>query len=172
MTKTHWKKVFNKEYLGSHDVFNKEYLGSHDLDDGKDLVAVIDHVEVREIKDPQGTAEKRNIAIFQGNVKPMVLNVTNCKIIKKFAASNYIEEWSNIPVSIYSKEVKAFGEVVDALRIREGQPRIEKPKLTPDHPKWADAVGYLKKPGTKISGILKGWEVSEENQQKLQEEAI
>ncbi len=36
MTKTHWKKAFDKNYLGSHD-----------LDNGKDLVATIDHIEVQ-----------------------------------------------------------------------------------------------------------------------------
>ena len=159
--KTHWKKAFNKEYLGSHD-----------LEDNKDLVVVIDHVEIREIKDPQGSKEKRNIAVFKGNVKPMVLNVTNCKTIKTFSGSNYIEEWSNIPISIYSKEVKAFGELMDALRIRESQPTIQKPKLTPDHPKWLEAIAYLKKDGATMDKILSGWDVSEEHKQKLQNEVL
>ncbi|KKL04806.1 hypothetical protein LCGC14_2612330, partial [marine sediment metagenome] len=48
-TKTHWKKVFNKDYLGSHD-----------LDDGKDLVVEIDRVEVRTVKDSTGKDGKCN----------------------------------------------------------------------------------------------------------------
>jgi len=159
--KTHWKKVFNKEFLGSHD-----------LDEGKDLTAVIDHVEIRDVKDPQGSVSKRNVAIFKGNIKPMILNVTNCKTIKKFTGSNYIEEWGDVPVIIYIRTVQAFGEEVEALRIRDRQPQIQKPKLTPDHEKWPAAVDYLKKDGSTMDRILEGWDVDPENQSKLQEEAL
>ena len=48
-TKTHWKKVFNKDYLGSHDL------------DEKDLKAVIDHCEVRVVKDSSGKDGKETI---------------------------------------------------------------------------------------------------------------
>jgi len=160
-SKTHWKKVFNKDYLGSHD-----------LDEGKDLVAIIDHVEVKEVKDPQGKAGKCNVAIFTTKVKPMILNVTNCKVIKNFSGSNYIEDWKNLPVTIYSKEVQAFGESVEALRIREKQPSLEKPELTPDHPMWAKAVEHLSKPNSTTEDILKRYKVTVANLQKLQEEAI
>lgn len=159
--KTHWKKAFNKDYLGSHD-----------LDDGKDLVAVIDHIEIRKVKDTQGVEASKNVAIFQGSIKPMILNVTNCKMIKSFAGSNYIEEWAGIPITICIKNVSAFGEEVEALRIRERQPVIEKPKLTPAHPKWADAVAYLQREGSTLANIRQGWDVTEEDAIKLQEEAI
>ena len=160
-TKTHWKKVFNKDYLGSQD-----------LDQGKDLVATIDHVEVRAVKDSTGKDGNCNVAVFKEGIKPMILNVTNCKTVKKFAGSNYIEDWNNIQVIICIKEVKAFGEEVEALRIRERQPKIDKPKLTPEHPKWGAAVDYLKKDGSTMDKILNGWEVSQENQQLLQEAGL
>jgi len=161
MTKTHWKKAFNKDYLGSHD-----------LDEGKDLVATIDRIEVRKVKNNQGEEASKNVAILKGKLKPMILNVTNCKTIKKFSGSNYIEDWSDIPVTIYIARVTAFGEEVEALRIRDRQPNVEKAKLTPSHARWDDAVAYLKKEGATMEGILKGWDVSPEDQNKLQEEAI
>ena len=159
--KTHWKKVFNKDYLGSHD-----------LDEGKDLVATIDHIEIREVKDTSGKAGKCNVAVFTTQIKPMILNVTNCKTIKKFSGSNYIEDWKNIPVTICSKEVQAFGESVEALRIRDKQPNMEKPELNPDHQAWGKAVEHLKKPNSTIGDILKRYKVSDANQAKLQEAAI
>ena len=160
-TKTHWKKVFNKDYLGSHD-----------LDDGKDQVAEIDHVEIRVVKDSSGKDGNCNVAVFKGNVKPMILNVTNCKIIKKFACSNYIEEWGNIPVTIYSKEIRAFGEDVEALRIREKQPNMQKPELTPEHNMWGKAIEYLQKPNSTIADILKRYDVTPDNVKKLQDASI
>jgi len=161
MEKTHWKKAFNKDYLGSHD-----------LDSGKDLVATIDHIEVRKVKNNQGEEADKNVAIFKGKVKPMILNVTNCKIIKAFSGSNFIEEWAGIPVTIYAKNVTAFGEEVEALRIREKQPKIEKPVLSPIHPKWQAAVDYLGQEGSTMVRIKEGWEISDEDTIKLQEEAI
>ena len=158
--KTHWKKTFNKDYLGSHD-----------LDEGKDLVAVVDHVEVREVKDSSGKAGKCNVAIFQGQTKPMILNVTNCKIMKAFAGSNYLEDWSNIPVQIYIKEVSAFGDTVEALRIRTNQPRIDKPKLTPDHQAWTRAVEFLQGDGT-IDRILATYDMTEKNKELLLNSAL
>lgn len=160
-TKTHWKKVFNKDYLGSHD-----------LEDGKDLIAVIDHIEIKEVPDSSGKASKCNVAVFQGKIKPMVLNVTNCKIIKKFSGSNYIEEWKGVPVTIYSKNIKAFGEEMEALRIRDKQPNIQKDKLTPDHQMWNKAIEHLQKPDSTIDDILKRYDVTEANVNKLQEAAI
>ncbi len=160
-TKTHWKKCFNKDYLGSHD-----------LDNGKDLVATIDHIEVRKVKNNQGEESGKNVAIFKGKVKPMILNVTNCKTIKAFSGSNYIEEWAGIPVTIYIENVTAFGEEVEALRIRKKQPVIEKPKLIPSHPSWAKAVEYLKIEGHNIDGILQNWAMTQEDIDKIQGEVM
>lgn len=159
--KTHWKKVFNKDYLGSHD-----------LDEGKDLIAEIDRVEIKVVKDSSGKDGKCNVAIFKGNVKPMILNVTNCKTIKRFSGSNYIEEWSNVPITIYSIQIKAFGEEMEALRIREKQPVLEKEKLTPEHPRWNDAVKYLSQTDSIIDNILKRYDMTPDNVQKIQEAAL
>ncbi len=159
-TKTHWKKCFSKEYLGSHDL------------DEKDLKAIIHHVEVRVVKDSSGKDGKCNVAVFEGNIKPMILNVTNCKIIKRFSGTNYIEQWSNIPVTIYSKQIKAFGEETEGLRIREKQPVMKKESLTPDHPRWAEAIKYLGQPDSVIDNILKQYEVTEDNLSKLQDAAL
>jgi len=157
--KTHWKKAFNKEYLGSHDLEG-------------DLVATIDHVEVRKIKGGDGSEESRNVAIFKGNVKPMILNVTSCKQIATFANSKFIEDWNNLPITIYVATVQAFGEQVEALRIKGKQPNLNKPKLTPTSPQWVLAVAYLQKDGTTIDGIRKHYDITEEDLVKLQEEAI
>ncbi len=157
--KTHWKKAFNKEYLGSHD-----------LEDSKDIRAEIAHVEVRSVKNSSGEAADCNVAVFKGKLKPMILNVTNCKTVKKFAGSNFIEDWKNLPVTIGISEVRAFGEVTEGLRIRTNQPKTE--KLTPDHKKWADAVNYLKKPGSTIDKIKARYDITDEHLTQLQNEAI
>ncbi len=159
--KTHWKKAFNRDYLGSHD-----------LEDGKDLKAVIDHVEVKKVKDPNGKESNCNVAIFKGKIKPMILNVTNCRTVKKFSGSNYIEDWKDIAITIYSKEVKAFGELVDGLRIKDKQPNMQKPKLTPEHQAWPKAVEHLRKPDSTMDQIKTKYKLSPEHEIQLQEAAL
>jgi len=157
-SKTHWKKVFNSDYLGSCD-----------LEDGKDLKAVIKSVSVKNVKGPDGKEQDRNVATFTDvNLKPMILNATNCKLIKKFAKSVYINDWNNIPVQIYVKDdIKAFGEVTEGLRIRPNQPVMSKPKLTPDIAAWNKAIEYLKTPNGTIDGIKTRYELSVENEELL-----
>ena len=56
----------------------------------------------------------------------MILNVTNCKTIAKIYDSPYIEDWIGKYITVYSAKVKAFGETVEALRIRPKVPSMKK----------------------------------------------
>jgi hypothetical protein len=159
--KTHWKKAFNKDYLGAHD-----------LDEGQELKLTIKNVIVKEVTDPQGTKTSCDVAYFTDKkVKPMILNVGACKIIKRFTNSNYIEDWAGTTVQVYVMEnVKAFGETTDALRLREYQPRMEKEELTPDHDKWKGAVNKYKE-SKDLSVVKEYFKLSPANEKLLKEQA-
>jgi hypothetical protein len=161
-TKTHWKKVFNSDYLGSCD-----------LEDGKDLKAVIKSVAVKTVKGPDGKEQERNVVTFTDtNLKPMILNATNCKLIKKFAKSVFINDWNNIPVQIYVKDdIKAFGEVTEGLRIRPTQPAMNKPKLIPGIPAWDKAIEFLSKEGT-IEKVKEKYDLTPESEELLKAAVI
>ena len=160
-TNTHWRKVFNSDYLGSCDI-----------DEGKDLKLIISKVEIKKIKDQQGKDSERNVAFFTDNkIKPMILNATNCRIIKKFAKSPYIEMWKNIPITVYVQgDIKAFGELTEGLRIRSTQPSMQKKELTSLHTAWANAVLFYKENKT-LEKIKAKYEISKINENKLVEEA-
>ena len=117
MDKTHWKKLENPDYLGSYA-----------LQPGKDLIVQIKTVGQEEVYNP--TSSKKDVctvAHFTDNsVKPMILNVTNCKTITKLYDTPYIEDWSGKYIAVYIAKVKAFGETAEALRIRTKVPTIEK----------------------------------------------
>jgi hypothetical protein len=153
--KTHWKKAFNKDYLGAHD-----------LEEGQELKLTIREVIVKEIIDPQGGKEQRNVAYFTGKTKPMILNVTACKLLKKFSGSKYIEDWKGLNIQIYAAEVKAFGEITDALRIREQMPRMEKEELTPEHEKWEGAIKKYRE-SQDLTVVEKYFNLSDTNKQEL-----
>ena len=136
MKKTHWKKVFNSDYLGACD-----------FDDNIEIKAVIKEVVIRKVKNTDGKEQERNVAIFtDSKLKPMILNATNCKIVKKFTKSNYINDWKNVAVQIYIKDdIKAFGSIMEGLRLRETQPSMEKPELTETSKAFPNAIEYYKK---------------------------
>jgi hypothetical protein len=155
--KTHWKKVFNSDYLGSCD-----------LEDGKDLKAIIKSVSVKLVKGTDGKEQDRNVAVFtDANIKPMILNATNCKLIKKFAKSVFINDWNNIPIQIYVKDdIKAFGEVTEGLRIRPSQPAMNKPKLIPTSQAWPKAIEFLKGTGT-IEQVKEKYDLTAKDEETL-----
>lgn len=105
---THWKKLTNPDYLGAYA-----------LEPGQDLVVTIKSVANELVASADGKKETCMVMKFVENVKPMVLNATNSKTITKLFKTPYIEEWAGRKIQIYIQTgVKAFGDVVDALRIR------------------------------------------------------
>lgn len=159
MAKTHWKKVFNSDYLSSCDI-------------EKDTVLIIEYVRQEEVKSPSGGSVMRNVAHFPGKIKPMILNVGNSKLVKKFSGSKYIEDWKNIPIQVYVDDnVRAFGELTEGLRIRPIQPKIGKPDLLPNTDQWKKAIEFLKGKGT-IEQITSKYNLTDENREKLLGETI
>lgn len=114
-TLTHWKKLTNPDYLGAYA-----------LEPGQDLVVTIKSVANEAVIGTDGKKETCSVMRFVENVKPMVLNATNSKTITKLLKTPYIEKWTGRKIQIYVEHnVKAFGDVVDALRIRPFLP-VEK----------------------------------------------
>ena len=114
MAQTHWKKLTNPDYLGAYSI-----------EDGKDLILTIKKVVQESVTGADGKKEDCIVCYWQEKQKPMILNVTNCKMIAKLANSPYIEQWAGIKVQIGVEKVKAFGDVVDALRIRKTKPKVD-----------------------------------------------
>lgn len=112
-TKTHWKKHFNYDYLGTYA-----------LEDGKDLILTITELKDEEVTDPNGKKSTCFVAHFKEKQKPMILNRTNCKTIQKIYKTPYTELWVGKQIQVYAKEgISAFGSVTDGLRIREFIPK-------------------------------------------------
>ena len=154
--KTHWKIAFDSPYLGSWD-----------LDDYQDLNLIIKEVK-KETTEGLKQNETKNVCYFENaNYKPMLLNAGNSKLIKKLSNSPYIEDWKGVEITLYVKEVKAFGELHDALRIRSVTKIIKKPVLDEKSPKWETAKAKVKE-GMSYDAICKHYEITKANYKKLQ----
>lgn len=111
MGKTHWKKLTNPDYLGAYSI-----------EDGRDLVLTIGTVRLEQITGADGKKDECMVCYWKEPQKPMILNSTNAKMIQKLMKSPYIEDWAGHRVQIGIEKVKAFGDVVDALRVRKTLP--------------------------------------------------
>jgi hypothetical protein len=114
--KGHWKKQFNYEYLGSYS-----------LDGKREVIVTVNHLAQEKVTVQQGRKEDCFVVYFREFDKGMILNRTNARAIEKVSGSGLIENWIGTQVTLYvEKGVKAFGDVVDALRIRDKKPSRQK----------------------------------------------
>lgn len=104
---THWKKLTNPDYIGSHD-----------FQPNQEFTLTIDRVEKGKVKNNRGKEEDCIICRFKEAKKPMILNKTNMKIITKNTGTPYIEQWGGHKVTLYVTQTEAFREIVDCVRIR------------------------------------------------------
>lgn len=151
---THWKKLTNPNYLGSYS-----------LEPGQDLTVEIVRVQKELVTGAGGEKEECIVATLNGQ-KPMILNKTNCKTIEKIYGTPYIEEWSGKKITLYAEKVKAFGEVVEALRIRKNVDI--RPELTPESERWDGAIEALTSGKCDTALIKKNFRISQENIEKLE----
>lgn len=131
-------------------VYKSDHLGVADLEDlieqGKtDLIFTIKDVKQELNATVAGKKGDFNIAYFVENIKPLVLNATNSKIVRSFAPakSPYVNDWNNIIVQLYiDSSVKMKGDVVGGVRIRPLQPVInQKPFFTKENFEKAKKAG-------------------------------
>lgn len=106
-TKHHWKKLTNPHYVGAWD-----------FQPGQEIRLTIREIKNEMVTGEGGKKEECMVCYFEKAKKPMILNKTNAKIITKLHNSPYIEDWVGKEVVLYVAKVKAFGERVDAIRIK------------------------------------------------------
>ena len=112
---THWKRLRNPDYIGAYSMPT----------DGSEIILTIRNAKTEKVASPDGKKSDCLVIYFnEPNWKPMILNATNSKAIQKVAKTPYIEKWSGVKVQIYTAKVSAFGEQVDALRIRTVAPKV------------------------------------------------
>lgn len=114
MAQTHWKSMTNPNYLGVYS-----------LPDGKDIVLTIKSVGQELVMGADGSKEQCVVMHFNEPVKPFICNKTNLKQITKLLKTPYVEQWAGNKVQLGSEKVKAFGDVVDALRVRSKLPQAQ-----------------------------------------------
>jgi len=119
-SKTHYRKVFKSDHLGSADLEEM-------LEEGLPLVFTVNKVtQYIKVDGVQNSgvlvAGKRigaNIAYFKESIKPLVLNATNSKTMARITGSKFVEDWAGTTIELFiDAHVKMKGEVVGGIRIK------------------------------------------------------
>lgn len=115
------------------------YLGSWDVMDGEIVLTIADFKEEM-VEGDAGRKQKKCILYFaEQGVKPMVCNLTNRKTLAKLYRTTDSTKLRGKLVKIGTDQVKAFGGIHDALRIRPVVPTAPKQSApAKDAPKCAE----------------------------------
>lgn len=154
LKKHHYRNVMKSDHLGVADL---EDL----IEQGKKLIFTIKEVKQEIGVSVAGKKGNHNIAYFKENIKPLVLNATNSKILKGFNNSSFVEDWNNTLIELYIDEnVRMKGEVVGGVRIKPTQPKLTKPDFT------EEMFERAKNANANIESIKKSYNVSQEIETK------
>lgn len=159
MEKTHWKKLTHPDYIGAYELMKG--------DKNIELPVKIEAVKREIVQGPDGKKEECTVMTIPPH-KPMILNATNQKALTKAIGSPFIEDWSGKVATLYVAKVRAFGETVDALRIKDvlyTPPAL--PVLDIKHPKWNDAKASVKDGKATIEQIRAKYQLSADNEKLL-----
>jgi len=120
------KEIFKTHYK---QLMHPDYIGAYALQPGEERTVKIKSVGEETVIGTNGQKEPCLVCHLEDE-KPMILNSTNAKTIAKLFSTPYIEDWIGREFIIYATPVKAFGETVEALRVRPILPKNE--TISPD----------------------------------------
>ena len=114
----HWKNLANYDYLGAYSL------------DGiaPEITLTIATIKVERVTANGGAAEDCIVAHFKEKtqdgveVKPMVLNKTNCKTIEKVYGTGDVEQWIGKSIIVYATTTRFQRDVVPCLRVKDEKP--------------------------------------------------
>ena len=163
--KTHYRKAFNSPYLSSADIVELTRLTVSKV--------MLQPDKTNKTKDNFNTAYFTQKEIRPGEeLKPMILNATNSKIMAQLTGSKFIDDWINIDINIFVDEYVRFGrDTVEGLRISPIPPVKQKPALTPDKkPSWDRAIQVYLKQGN-LDRVKAAMTITPELEKRLIEES-
>jgi hypothetical protein len=161
-TKTHFRKIKDPNYLGSWDLMD-------DAGNFTPRVLTIESFKAEKSVDSRG--QEANIAVlYFKESKPMIVNHTNVKAIAKATGTPYIEDWNGKQIELKVVQVKAFGEIHDALRVSKTPVAVKtKPKTIglEQFAKGLDKVNKGEMTAEELKQRLKGYALTKEQEVTL-----
>jgi len=115
----------------NYQEYFKNFLGGWSFPNGDETVT-IETIDEQEMFDAQTGGTKRALcAYFKEKELPMVLNVTNASMIASVIGSDVIADWIGKQIVVGTENVKAFGKVTKAIRVKDKKPKAPGKKAKP-----------------------------------------
>jgi len=155
--KTHFRKAFHSPYLSSADIVEPTILTIKNVK--------LESDKTKKTKDLFNTAYFVEMCIRDGEqLKPMILNATNSKMMRDLTGSPFIDDWNNISIMVYvDKNVKFGRETMEGLRISQNPNTVKKPEITKDKKTmWENAKLAYKRDGNFLA-VLSRAEITNKN---------
>lgn len=154
MSKTHYKKLINPDYLGAYSI-----------NEGEDLTVTMDFVQVEEVVGEKAKKDNCSVLHLVGQ-KPMILNATNSKSIAKLYGP-YIEDWHGQKITLFATTTKMAGEMVECLRVRpKVAVKVAKPIAAE---RFAKAIEAIKAKTYTTEQLRAGFALTEDQENELME---
>jgi hypothetical protein len=163
--KVHYRKAFDSPYLSSADIVEPTVLTVK--------CVRLEPDKTKKTKDLFNTAYFVEKELRPGEkLKPMILNATNSKTLKNLTGTPFIDDWTNVRVTVYVDSSVRFGkDTVEGLRINPRAPE-ERKQLVPGMKKaWENAKGAYKRDGN-LDAVLAVLDMSEEHKAQLIKECV
>lgn len=109
-------------------VFPSKYLVAADLE-GRSFTLTIKRVTIEEMITHDNKRVNKPVVWFDKAQKGFVMNVTNAHIVVALYGDE-TDDWTGKRITLYPTKVRAFGEMQDAIRVREEIPAQAKPVAT------------------------------------------
>ena len=106
-----WEKIIDPDHIGS------ELIGPV----GSEMIVTIKDIGMSECYDEKLQKKVNKVTLFLEETRPLVLNKTNARTLKKLFSptTDTPEACIGHQIKLAVESVKAFGKVVDAIRIKE-----------------------------------------------------
>lgn len=111
--------------------FNSNYIGGWTFADGDKILTIKDVISANVKNEKNQSGEEKICVVFAELDKPMVLNSTNNDTITRVIGSPQFADWIGHRIKVGTEKVRAFGDVWDAVRVRDETPtETTEPKLS------------------------------------------
>ena len=117
-----------QSYLHWRNLTDLDHLRAECFAPREKKVLTIKEIKREKLTSQNGTVEEKPVAYFEEDVLPMVLNVTNCKMIEKLYGTGNIYEWVGKKIQVIATKTKVAGESVPCLRIENVIPTTSEPE--------------------------------------------
>ena len=155
------------------EILDPKFLGAWDIPKDKSLIVKIKEGRKELVENYKTNKTENKLVLYLQGYKPFICNLLNAKVITMLFGTIDLDIWAGKYIEIETKKIRAFGENVLALRVKNSLPKTPKlPELTPKSERWSGAVQAVADGKTTILKIRENFILSELDAEQMTSEGM